>query len=226
MNPVMRESTSYDWIIEQLYSMFGLDTKGENFLAGNDIKFEFSASFTYSQALMMMKDFYVNTLLPRGSTFKGKELNKDEELGPIAENFIIEKCLAKIDARLPEHIRNTRGHLFTKERPTLACNQKLLFSQIDTMIAEMDGKEAQDISVGQVRATGGGPLCPFRPMFRGRGAPLRYPQPVRPNFPNYQPRTPATYRPRRGGPGGCIRCLEARRYDAARFHGLRDCPYL
>ena len=50
MNPVMRESTSYDWIIEQLYSTFGLDTKGENFLAGNDIKFEFSHNFTYNQA--------------------------------------------------------------------------------------------------------------------------------------------------------------------------------
>ena len=54
MNQVMRESTSFDWVLEQLYSTYGLETKGENFLAGNDIKFEFSPTFTHMQALMLI----------------------------------------------------------------------------------------------------------------------------------------------------------------------------
>ena len=53
MNEVMRESVSFNWVIEQLLSTYRLETRGENFLAGNDIKFEFSPSFTYNQALMM-----------------------------------------------------------------------------------------------------------------------------------------------------------------------------
>ena len=63
MEQIMRESTSFDWIIQQLNSTYGLETRGENFLAGNDIKFEISSNFTYNQALMEMKDFYVNSLL-------------------------------------------------------------------------------------------------------------------------------------------------------------------
>ena len=82
MNQVMRESTSFDWILEQLYTTYGLDVKGENFLAGNDIKIEITPTFTYNQALMLVRDFYVNSLLPKGSIFKGKKLTKDEELGP------------------------------------------------------------------------------------------------------------------------------------------------
>ena len=233
MNQVMRELTSFDWVLEQLYSTYGLDTKGENFLAGNDIKFEFSSTFTYAQALMLMKDFYVNCLLPKGSYFKGKKLNRDEELTPLAENFIIEKCLAKIDIRLPEHIRNTRGHLFNEERPTLACNQNILLAQIDTMMAEIEGKE-QNISVGQVRA----PRSQFRPRFRQPGPQRFWNQTIRRQIPRpFQPpfRAPATFRnaaarPRYNGGNrqstpGCIRCLEAKRTDASRFHSLRDCPY-
>ena len=51
--------------------------------------------------------------------YKGKELTADEVLSPLAENFIVEKCLFKIDERLPNHVKNTRGHLFTEARPTL-----------------------------------------------------------------------------------------------------------
>ena len=230
MSQVMRESTSYDWIIEQLYSTYGLETKGENFLAGNDINFEFSPSFTHSQALMQLKDFYVNSLLSRGSTFKGKTLNKDEELSPMAENFIIEKCLSKIDHRLPDHIKHTRGHLFTEERPTLACNQKILFSQIDTMLAELEGKETTGLSVGQVRAGRYQPRPP-RPTYRGRGTGFRFPHQPMPRQTNYyaqfQPRTASTRPPASMRPTtrSCIRCMEARRYDAARFHHVNECPY-
>ena len=48
----MRKSTSFEWILDQLYETFGLQTKGENFLKGNDFKFEFNAGFTYLQAYM------------------------------------------------------------------------------------------------------------------------------------------------------------------------------
>ena len=85
--------------------------------------------------------------------FKEKVLTADEVSTPLAENFIIEKCLFKIDERLPNHIKNTRGHLFTEARPTLACNQRILFSQIDTMLAELDSKDAgvNQMTVGQIR---------------------------------------------------------------------------
>ena len=87
---------------------------------------------------MMTKDFYLNSLLSKGTLFKGKPLANNEELSLLAENFIVEKCLKKIDGRLLDHIKNTRGHLSTDERPTLACNQKILFGQNDLMLPKQD----------------------------------------------------------------------------------------
>ena len=229
MNMVMRESTSFTWIQKQLHATFDLETRGENFLAGNELKFEFGSGFTYQQALMMTKDFYTNSLLTKTSTFKGKPFPRDEELSPLAENFIVEKCLLKIDPRLPDHIKNTRGHLFTEERPTLACNQKILLSQIDTMLAELDGKDTPNISVGQIRSNRGqfptASRFPYRgqPQFRGR-------PPFRPNRSffngprnNFNPRP--NFNSQYGRNTGCFKCLEARRFDAAKFHAARDCTF-
>ena len=49
MSMIMRESTSFEWIMKQLQSTYDLETRGEHFLAGNSLKFEFNASFTYQQ---------------------------------------------------------------------------------------------------------------------------------------------------------------------------------
>ena len=144
------------------------------------------------------------------------------------KNF--QKCLSKIDTRLLEHVKNTRGHLFTEQRPTLACNQKILFTQIDTMLAELDGKDPGSISVGQVpirtfRNPAQSSGFPFRGQPRFRGQPFRgYPRPSYPR-PSYQTSRPPFARNARDSGSGCIRCLEARRYDASKLHTLKECTY-
>ena len=222
MTMIMRESTSFEWIMKQLQSTYDLETRGEHFLAGNSLKFEFSATFTYQQAFMMTKDFYLNSLLTKGTQFKGKALARNEELTPLAENFIVEKCLQKIDHRLIDHIKNTRGHLFTDERPTLACNQKILFSQIDSMLAEIEGSGSGDININNVRA-----LYPQN-QFRGsRGRAFTWG--VRPPFHAFKTRGSFAGRNPQYPPSsrisGCYKCLEAKRYDAAKFHSTRECTF-
>ena len=222
MTMIMRESTSFDWIMKQLQATYDLETRGEHFLAGNSLKFEFSPTFTYHQAFMMTKDFYLNSLLSKGTLYKGKPLAKNEELTPLAENFIVEKCLQKIDHRLLDHIKNTRGHLFTEERPTLACNQKILFTQIDSMLAEIEGNNSGDITINNVRTQY--PLNQFR-GFRNRGSyrggrpPFRAFRPSG-SFAGRNPQHSTSSRM-----SGCYKCLEAKRYDAAKFHSSRDCTF-
>ena len=111
-----------------------------------------------------------------------------------------------------QNTKNSKGHLFTKQRPTLACNQ------IDTMLAELNRKD-ESLSVGQIRAGRFSSYRPPRPSMRMPAPRFRTP---RPNF-----RAPFAPSQRRNFPqrSGCIRCLEARRYDAARFHNLQNCPY-
>ena len=139
------------------------------------MKFEFGPGFTYLQAYMMMKDFYVNSLLKEGIMFKGQASPKNEELSPLAENFIIEKCLSKIDQRLHEHVENTRGHLFSELRPTLACNQQILFSQIDVMLAELDGKNSTP-SINNIRNSRPNSRPPYYPRYQNAFTRPTYPR--------------------------------------------------
>ena len=127
---VIRESTSFSWIEEKIKKTFNLTTKGESFLDGMNLKLEFNDSFTYSQGWMTVKDQYYSSLLPANSKCMGKTLQSKEVISPLAMNFLVREWLTKIDPRLPEHVRTSRGHLFTTERPTLACNQEILCDQI------------------------------------------------------------------------------------------------
>ena len=225
MDTVMRESTSYTWILQQIRETFGLNTKGGDFLEGDNIKLTFDQNFTYQQGYMQIRDFYMSSLLPANTTFKGKNRTQSEVLSPLAEQFIIKEWLLKIDPRLPQHVRKTRGNLFTESKPTLACLQKILCAQIDTMLAELDDNTSQgtnNLSVGQV---------PFN--FRAN-TPQRYPR-----FQNRRPsrgystfggtfRGAPPMRNRYPGPArrqemACTACLQARRYDAARTHMTSNC---
>ena len=217
---IKRESTSFNWVIDLIKSTFELKTRGEHFLGLDDLKFDFSKGFTYQQAYMEVKDFVCASLLNDGDRFEGKALPRKEILSPVAKNFITKEWLLKIDPRLPKHIRDTRGHLFTDDKPTLSCNQRVICDQIPTMLAELDGKTdsgSQDVSIGYVPANRRGASRPRgRGLFRGAGSmrghyftqPRALPPPVR---------GPAT--------SGCQRCLEAtpRRYDAAKTHATNDC---
>ena len=138
---MIRESVSFEWILESIKKTFKLSTKGESFLDGLDIKFEFDQSFTYQQAWMMLKDKYVSSLLQKDDICMGEKRDNKEVLSPLAMNFLVREWLQKIDPRLPNHVRHSHGHLFTTQRPTLACNQEILCDQIDTMLQELDSKE-------------------------------------------------------------------------------------
>ena len=224
---IMRESTSFNWVIDLIKSTYGLETKGEHFLALDDLKFEFDTNFTYQQAYMTVKDFICASLIKEGAMFEGKQATAKETLSPTTKNFITKEWLTKIDPRLPKHVKDTRGHLFTAERPSLSCNQKILCDQIPTMLAELDSKSDNlsqgHVNIGYVPAFRGGARgrsaprnnfmvrAPFRPQFRPPGPPARFQQPMRGQFQST----------------GCYRCLEAtpRRYDAAQTHQVKDCPW-
>ena len=69
---VIRESTSIQWIFDQIFSTYNLQTKREDILNGSEMNFSFSEKFTYQHAYIQLKDFYMSALLPAGSVWKGK----------------------------------------------------------------------------------------------------------------------------------------------------------
>ena len=215
---VQRESISWKWIITQVKDTFNLNTKGEHFLGGNDIKLVYDENFTYQQGYMHWRDYYSATLPEKGTMFKEKTLKEKDKISPLAELFIVEKWLSDIDQRMPGHVQKTRGHLFTTERPTLACNQRILCDQIDTMIAELNGASntSGNVNVGFVPSHkprfGGTPFPVQRGLrgFRGQGR---------------APTGPRQFRPAQQA-SHCHHCLEARRYDASTTHPSNRCNWM
>ena len=218
---VLRESTSWKWIIDEIKSNFNLTTKGEQFLAANEIKFNFDNNFTYQQAYMHLRDHYISSMPESGTKFKGKNLQNKGKLSPLCELFIVEKWLEKIDPRLPAHIAKTRGYLFTDERPTLACNQRILADQIETMLTELESNATADVfnietnnnnfnvgAVNNYRSNRGSGFSNRR-SFRGSSNP----------FPRNQTNKSPANSP-------CQPCIEAKRYDASLTHSSDKCMWV
>ena len=154
MGMVMRESTSYMWVMEKIKTTFNLNTRGENFLEGSHLKFEFGPDFTYQQAWMQIKDFYSSSLLPAGSKYIGTTLNKKETLSPLANMFLVKEWLTKIHPDLPDYVMKNESQLFTPDRLTLPCNQQLLCDKMESMLQKIENREAMTdgaIHVGNLR---------------------------------------------------------------------------
>ena len=133
--------------MDKIKTVFKLETKGLGFLAGSDIKIDFTEEGqTYAQGLQALREFYSDSLLEEGAKYKGKPLQKKEALSPLAENMIVEKWLDMIDRRLRLHIMRTRGHLITAERPNLCDIQNILCEQMDTLLSELDAIGGPSIS--------------------------------------------------------------------------------
>ena len=64
--------------------------------------------------------------------FGGEQLTEDATVNPLAELMLVEKCLEKIDPRLPNHVMQTRGYLMQNEGKTLFCVRQLLWNQVAT----------------------------------------------------------------------------------------------
>ena len=227
---LMREATSFKEIIDKIKKAYGLDSQGEKFLSIIDIKLEFSPTFTYEQGYMMVKDFCMQSLRPAGKKFKNKVLASAEILSPIAENFIMKEFLTKVHPKLPEYVRNTKGHLFTEDRPTLACNKDILIDLMESMLADIEGGEgiaASKVSVAQLGQSrqfrggqggrGGQPRFPFRGQGAFRGPPRGFSRGGRPPF-SMRPQAP-------GRREDCSHCLEARMFDSAKGHTYSSCPF-
>jgi hypothetical protein len=139
--PITQESSSIQWIIDIIKRTFNLQTRGENLVTGLEMTFKKNAE-TYQQFYMRLRSFHMESLLPQGTMFKGVALPRHESITPLAEALIVQMWLQKIDPRLPKHIKQTKGFLFSEAKPTLHCIQPELAKMMDTMLAELDGDAA------------------------------------------------------------------------------------
>ena len=112
---IMRESTSFRWIVNLLKRTFGWETKGEHFLASEDVKLEYGPNFTPQQGFMTIKDIVCAGLLEEHNRYEGRELTEGELLTPTVKNFITKERLVKSETRLPRHVRKIREGIYSPQ---------------------------------------------------------------------------------------------------------------
>ena len=66
MFTVIKEATSYEWVIKRIHETFQLDNRGVNFLAGCKVKTESGEETqTFQQRFQAFHEFYSSSLLMR-----------------------------------------------------------------------------------------------------------------------------------------------------------------
>ena len=67
MFTVIKEATSYEWVLRSIHETFQLDNRGVNFLSGFKVKTESGeAAQTYQQRFQACHEFYSSSLLKKG----------------------------------------------------------------------------------------------------------------------------------------------------------------
>ena len=146
LSMVRLDSTSYTWILDKLEEAYQLDTKGIRFLAGCHVKSSTSEDdLTYQQMFQAVHEHYSSSLLKQGNIYKGQPIPHDEVLTPLGDNIIVEKWLELINPSLKSHIMQTRGIMFTPERPNLSDHQRFLCDQMEILLKELEHKGRETV---------------------------------------------------------------------------------
>ena len=135
---VLDDATSIQWIFEKLAESLNLQTDRQYILNSYSIQYSPDTGDTPEKLYMRLRGHYQLAAPKAGSTFAGRPVREDVKIGPLVELMLVEKTLARIDPRLPPHVVKTRGHLMEDGQQTLFCVRRLLWNQVDTMIAELD----------------------------------------------------------------------------------------
>ena len=138
---VIEDATSIQWIYDKLAESLGLESTKQYILNSHTIRYEPDNADTPEKLYMRLRSHYQQAAPRAGTNFNGNVLNVDATVNPLVELMLVEKTLERIDPRLPEHIVKTRGHLMEDGHQTLFCAKRLIFNQVETMLAEINMNE-------------------------------------------------------------------------------------
>ena len=135
---VLEEATSIKWIYNKLVSSLGLESTRQFILSSQSIKYDPENGDTPEKLYLRLRAHYAQAAPKNGTMFGGEKLTQDATINPLVELMLVEKCLEKIDPRLPNHVMQTRGYLMQNEGKTLFCVRQLLWNQIEAMLLEIE----------------------------------------------------------------------------------------
>ena len=144
---ILEQATSVQSIFAMMSTSLQLTSENQHILNSHNIKFGDVQDDNAEKLYLRLRAHYSLAAPKAGSKFDGKDVTDDVKINELAELMLVEKTLEKIDLRLPAYVQANKGYLFD-EGKSLFCVKRLLWNQVDAMIADIN-KEEQESSARQ-----------------------------------------------------------------------------
>ena len=151
---IMRQSTSFQWIMDKLRENYDIQKKGVHFLNIIDIKWDPTSDITPFAFYNTYRTHIMNNLRKTGDVVSWKSadpLQADEQMTPMLEDLLVYNVLTLIDPRLPGQVKETFGHLM-RQNKSLRDFRSEIFTAVPKLIQDLEIKEAA-ASIAQVGVT-------------------------------------------------------------------------
>ena len=144
---VLEQATSINSIFEMMSTSMQLTSENQHILNSHKIKYGDVQDDNAEKLYLRLCAHYVLAAPKAGAKFDGKDITEDVKINELCELMLVEKTLEKIDHRLPSYVQANKGYLFD-EGKSLFCVKRLLWNQVDAMIADIN-KEEEETSARQ-----------------------------------------------------------------------------
>ena len=144
---ILEQATSIQSIFDMMSTSLQLTSDSQHILNSHKIKFGDVQDDNAEKLYLRLRSHYALAAPKAGSKFDGKDVASDVKINELGELMLVEKALEKIDPRLPAYVQANKGYLFD-EGKSLFCVRRLLWNQVDAMIADIN-KEEQESSARQ-----------------------------------------------------------------------------
>ena len=110
--PIVRHSTSIDWIYKKIRQDYGIEQKGIHFLNILDVKYDPTGNVTPIGFYNNYRSLMMGNLGKTGDNiqWQSKTLTEDEKLSPTMEDLILLNVLSLLHPKLPAYVKELYAH--------------------------------------------------------------------------------------------------------------------
>ena len=145
---ILEQATSISSIFDMMSTSLQLTSENQHILNSHKIKYGDVQDDNAEKLYLRLRAHYALAAPKAGAKFDGKDVTADVKINELTELMLVEKTLEKIDPRLPAYVQANKGYLFD-EGKSLFCVKRLLWNQIDAMVADIN-KEEEETNARQV----------------------------------------------------------------------------
>ena len=142
-NPIIRHSTSVQWIYNKIREDYDIQLKGVHFLNILDLQWDPTAQTTPTGFYNSYRSMIIGNLAKKGDPvkWKGEFLKEDERLSPSHEDLIFLNVLQLLHPKLPGYIKQHYGHKIEAQHRLLDFKTEIL-TKAKLYISEIENQSS------------------------------------------------------------------------------------